>query len=370
MLSLRDFLHLPQLDPLVEQMILGEAGLVVVAGLEARPLSAPVTGDVLLPSGRSTIFSILMQEIIEAHPGLRAVVVTKERSVAQVPKQMKYRVIRSLVEPPFSYADLIGDAVRKRPGLLVIDRLTPETAPLAFEAALSGLRVLSQLDTVLWGVEAARQLVDLGVPPEQLAGLSWIFAIQRLSRLCPQCRIPVQPDPAALDRMRSRYPQLAGISLEPLPGATRKANAPAFSGFSSAEGCELCGYTGRYGDIAVFDVFHAAPKGQSLFEQTSQLSLEEYMLRLAAAGHLPVEDMFHLETSQLRRTYNLLAASEGALAEANTTLNRKLAELEAANRVLKQRTEVLISLHDMTQALITSTGLDDLAAKICRRAGE
>ena len=132
----------------------------------------------------------------------------------------------------------------------------------------------------------------------------------------------------------------------------------------------MCGFTGRYGDIAVFDVFRPEPHGQPVFEQPSLLSLEEYMLHLAAAGYLPVDDLFHLETGQLRRTYNLLAASESALAEANATLNRKLAELEAANRVLKQRTEVLISLHDMAQALITSTGLDDLAAKVCRRACE
>ncbi len=370
MLTLRDFLHLPQLDQMVEQMIAGEPGLVVVAGLEARPAAAPLTGDVLLPSGRSTIFSILMQEIIEAHPGLRAAVVTKEKSVAQVPKPMRFRVVRSTVEPPFTYADLISDTVRKRPGLLVIDRLTPETAPLAFGAALSGLRVLSQLDTVLWGAEVAHQLVDLGVPQEQLAGLSWVFAVQRLARLCLHCRAPVSPDPAYLERLRGRYPHLAGISLSPPPESGKKSRSAPSPGFCLAEGCQICGFTGRYGDIAVFDVFHPERQGRPIFEQPSLLSLEEYMLRLAADGHLPLDDLFRLETGQLRRTYNLLAASEGALAEANTTLNRKLAELEAANRVLKQRTEVLISLHDMAQSLITSTGLDDLAAKVCRRASE
>ena len=138
--------------------------------------------------------------------------------------------------------------------------------------------------------------------------------------------------------------------------------------FLRADGCPDCGYTGRHGDIAVFDVFRADADGPSPFEQPSLLSLEEYVLRLAALGHLPLDDLLRLEAGQLHRTYNLLSASERALAESNAALARKLAELEAANRVLQQRTEALISLHDIGQTLITSTDLDDLAARVCRHA--
>jgi len=87
-------------------------------------------------------------------------------------------------------------------------------------------------------------------------------------------------------------------------------------------------------------------------------------------AHLPLDDLLQLEGDQLHRTYNLLAASERALADANAELRRRLAELEASNRVLRQRTEALISLHDLGHALITTTDLDDLAARVCRRACE
>src|SRR3990172_4652016 len=99
MLKLRDFLHLPQLDPLFEGIAAGEPGLVVIAGFDSRPTTTLPAGDILLASGRSTIFSILMQEIIEGHPGLRATIVARDRSVAQVPRQLKYRVVNAPVEP-------------------------------------------------------------------------------------------------------------------------------------------------------------------------------------------------------------------------------------------------------------------------------
>ena len=41
MLKLGDLIHLPQLDPLVEQLVADEPGLVIVAGFDPRLTSAP-----------------------------------------------------------------------------------------------------------------------------------------------------------------------------------------------------------------------------------------------------------------------------------------------------------------------------------------
>jgi hypothetical protein len=57
MLKLRDFLHSPQLDPLIEQLASDGPGLTVVAGLDPRPGVVPVSGDIFLLSGRSAYFS-------------------------------------------------------------------------------------------------------------------------------------------------------------------------------------------------------------------------------------------------------------------------------------------------------------------------
>jgi sigma-B regulation protein RsbU (phosphoserine phosphatase) len=47
-----------------------------------------------------------------------------------------------------------------------------------------------------------------------------------------------------------------------------------------------------------------------------------------------------------------------------------MAELEAANRVLEQRTRELVSFEDIGRALITSSNLNELADRVCRRAAE
>ena len=351
MLKLGDFSHLPQLDALVERLVADGPGLIVVAGLDLPPTTTLTADDGFLPSGRSAIFGIVMREILTAHPSARAVVVAEDKAAVRIPRQFRRRVKFSLVKPPQTHADWIADGIRREPDLLVIDRLCAETAPAALEAAQKGVRVLSQFNTVFRGAGVARHLFDLGVEREQLDHLSWILTVQRMPTLCPHCKQPTTPDPMQLDELRRRYPDLdiAGTFLR-------------------ADGCSHCRHTGRHGNMAVFDVFCAEADDPNLFEQSSLLSLEEYMLHLAALGHLSLDDLLRLEADQFRHTYNLLIASENTLADANAALARKLVELEAANRVLQQRTEALISLLGIGQALTTSTDLEHLATRVCRRA--
>ena len=77
MLRFSDFAHLPQIDGLVRELVNEPRGLILVAGLDSRPaLEGP--GDALphfLPSGRTTIFRVLVSELLDAHPGRRCVVV-------------------------------------------------------------------------------------------------------------------------------------------------------------------------------------------------------------------------------------------------------------------------------------------------------
>jgi sigma-B regulation protein RsbU (phosphoserine phosphatase) len=357
MLTLQDFFHLPQVDTLIEQLIADGPGLIVVAGLDPRPLTQSATSDRLLPSGRSAIFRILMREMLAADRSTRAIVVAETKDAVRVPRGLQRRIERYLVEPPLTYSERISAAARRRPGLLVVDRLDSETASAVMEAAQSGVRVLSQLDTVFRGAGVARSLLDLGVVREQLDSLRWIVAVQRLATLCTNCKEPAPPSPAQLAELLRRSPDFDNslrqhLDLEQGQSAT----------FFQATGCAECNYTGRRGDVAAFDIFGANADAASL------LPLEEYVLCLAALGHLSLDDLLRLDEDQLRRTYKLLTASERALAEANTARERKLVELEAAHRVLQQRTEALISLQDIGQVLITSTSLADLANRVCRHA--
>lgn len=141
---------------------------------------------------------------------------------------------------------------------------------------------------------------------------------------------------------------------------------PAAGAVFRAAGCPHCNGAGRLGDVVAFDFFLADATSPALFEQPSSLSLQEYVLRLALAGQVPQDDLARLEAGQLHRTYLLLIASERALYETNRQLARKLAELEAANRVIEQRTESLVSLQEIAETLISSTELHDLAQRITR----
>ncbi|MCP4541282.1 MAG: SpoIIE family protein phosphatase [Chloroflexi bacterium] len=362
MLKLGDFFHLPQLDALVEQFVADKSGLSIVAGFDPRSTSVPSVEDGFLPSGRSAIFRILMDGILTARQGARVVIVTEDKAFIRVPRQLRRRITLSMVEPPLTYADRITDAIRRWPDLLVVDRLYGENVTAVLNAAQAGIRVLVLLDTVFRGADVVRQLLDWGVPREQLyagdRGLAWIIAVQRMATLCSRCKRLSPPDPAQLEALHYRYSQMEEIVKEDT------------AAFFQADGCPDCQHTGRQGSVAVFDVFRTDPDFSNFFDQPSLLSLEEYVLRLAALGHLPLNDLLRLDADQFRRTYNLFAANERVLADTNATLRLKLVELEAANRVLQQRTEALFSLQDIGHALITTTDLDNLADRVCRRARE
>lgn len=349
MLGLRDFFHLPQVDQLIDQMIHEEAGALIVAGLDTRITSAETVPGGFLPSGRSAIFHILIDEILIANPSLRGVLITEDESGFRPARKLKGRLLNLPVQPSHSYEERLAEAVVRKPGILIIDRLNPETVPAALEAAKKGIRVVSQLDTVFRGAGVARHLLDLGAAQTQLKNLSWVLTVQRMAKLCPNCRRPSQPELKTLDRFAGKYPEITS------------------GNFFTAGGCKQCGFTGRLGDVAVFDIFKAGPDTGDYFAQPSLLPLESYMLHLASSGQLALEDIQNFEDDQLHRTFNTLVAREQALVEVNIALERKLFELEAANRVLEQRTQALFSLQDIGQILITSSDLKELAERVCKR---
>lgn len=365
MLELKDIYHLPQVGPVVDRLAVDGPGLVVVAGLDphlAIDRAAPGAGSAVLPSGRSAIFRILLWQILAAKRGTHAVVVAESEDAIRLPRQFRHRVSLSVVDARQSYRQAVEVAVRRRPDVLVVDRLSPETLPAMIQAAERGLRVLTQLNTIFRGSGVVRQMRDLGAGAEHLAALTWVVSVLRLPTLCSNCKHPSPPQPRELERLAQRYPDLDAASV---PGVD---DPPA--GYCRASGCAECGLTGRRGEVTAFDLFRSDPAAANPLEQPSLLSLESYLLGLAARGMLPLDDVLDLDAELVRRTYGLLAASQSALAEASTALERKAAELQAANQVLERHTQALISLQGVGHALITSTGLDDLAARLCRNASD
>jgi serine phosphatase RsbU (regulator of sigma subunit) len=355
MLGLNDFFHLPEVDNLLVELAAQKTGLSLVAGLEAHPAAG---GGGFIPSGRATIFRILARQLLSEGAGGKAALVAEQRDALRLPRQMRRQVAWIKVGPLTNQQEALAEAIRLRPSLILLDRLDEETAVSALTAANDGLRILAQIDTVYQGAAVARYLLTLGAPPELLAGLTWIISVQRLSALCSHCKQPAPVEMGELTSLRSRYPALA------LDGP-----------FYRTAGCPNCQGAGRYGEVALFDIFHADASPPELFHRPSRLSREEYLLRLAELGYLPLEEIYQATSDQLHQAYTLLTASERALTQANTALSQsnnrlqqKLVEIEAANRVLEQRTEALISFQDMSMRLIASASLPEIAERVCRNS--
>lgn len=373
MFTLRDFFHLPQLDGWIDRLTRGEPGLTVVAGLDARP-GLPTQGDSLapaglLPSGRSAILSILIDQVLTQRSEVDCLVIAQDKRAVRIPRQFRRRMRILTVDPPFSYAGRIEAAIEKHPGLLVLDRLDGETANLALNAARQGLFVLAPFDTVFHGPEVARHLLSLGAAADRLADLRWVISVQRLSTLCEKCKQPTQPSQEQLSRLQVHPLLKSGQEgLQDLVSAFVNLGETQFF---EAQGCLHCRNSGRQGIVTVFDVFHnPAQMGacSEMFTQRSVLPMEAYVGRLALLGILSLEDFLDFHQQQFRRIGFSLLARETALADKTAAHERKLAELEAANRVLQQRTRSLVSLQEIGQALITSAELKDLAGRVCRFA--
>jgi serine phosphatase RsbU (regulator of sigma subunit) len=253
------------------------------------------------------------------------------------------------------YESLINAAIHRHPGLLLIDQLNEENIPAAFDAARRGLMVLAQMDTVFYGDGAARHLLSFGGEDASLDGLTGVMTVQRLPTLCDKCKHPVKPDKNQRQFLQSRFNHLLSETSEEWI-------------FQKTGRCESCGFSGRHGDMAVFDIFRYDPKKTEAFRQPSLLAMEDYIFQLALQGKFSLDDVLQFEQEQVRRTYYLYTASEHALMEANAAHERRLVQLEAANKVLRQRTEALISLESIGQALITTTDLNELAGQVCRSA--
>jgi serine phosphatase RsbU (regulator of sigma subunit) len=335
----------------MDELIAEEVGLILVVGLDPRPHARSVDTASFLPSGRSTIFRILMRQLIDKQDGSQSILVAKRKDTLRVSRQQRRQVKWLLYKNGEGCVHCIDQALELNPQLLVVDQINEETILPILEASRSGIKVLTQLDTVFWGSDVARALIEMGASYDLLEGLKWILAVQRLPMLCSHCRESVALNETQKVELQQRFPGF----LDQVGGT-----------FYQAKGCPDCQQTGRHGDVTAFDLFHANWDAGSLFDHVSVLPLSEYALTLASMGYIDLQEALRIDSSQLHRTYHLLAASETALNKTNIALQGKLYELEAANKVLQQRTEALFSLQEVNQALVSAVHMKDLAHRVCR----
>ncbi len=367
MIDLKDFFHLPEVDVLLTQVVNDPRGILVVAGLGPRSAQPGMVGvtetSVAAPaaqSGRSTIAAILMRRILD-YPldgrKTRAAIVGPDRGAMRVANHQRKQVefILAPVDHVDGFTTGLQQAMMRDPELLVVDRLNTVTAQAVFHAAATGRRILTQIDTAVVGGEVLQEIVGLGCSPGQMSLVSWVVAVQRVPVLCVYCKQPYQPGSALLEMMVERH----GLDDAAI--------------FYTASGCQHCGGTGYSSELTAFDIYRVHGGVSSFSELVSTpslLPLEGYMARLATQGYVPLEDAARISASSLRKVTQLLTAREETLDETARALQRKLAEMEAANKVLAQRTEALIALQDVSQALSASTQLDEIAGRVVHYARE
>jgi len=148
--------------------------------------------------------------------------------------------------------------LRQDPDVILVGEIRDlETAEIAIQASLTGHLVLSTLHTND-AATAVNRLVDMGVEPFLVASsLTAVMAQRLLRRLCPDCKVPYDPDPASM------------IELGIDPEEARKATT-----FRPKEGgCESCLGTGYRGRTGIYELLTINDKIRSQVVQNLSSSV-------------------------------------------------------------------------------------------------
>ncbi len=147
----------------------------------------------------------------------------------------------------FTFARALRAFLRQSPNVILVGEIRDlETAEIAIRAALTGHLVLSTIHTND-APSTVNRLIDMGIEPFLVASSLNLIQAQRLMRkVCPKCKEPTTYDPKFLKE--------AGIDPEKLEGVT----------LYKGKGCQVCGYTGYKGRIAITEVMPVTPEMREL----------------------------------------------------------------------------------------------------------
>jgi len=159
------------------------------------------------------------------------------------------------------FANGIRSMMRQDPDILLVGEIRdPDTASMAFRAAMTGHQVFSTLHTRS-AVGALPRLLDLGIPADIIAGnIVGIVAQRLVRRLCPHCRTSRSAN--------AEEQRLLGKSNDPPPR------------LYVAAGCERCDHLGYRGRLALMEVVLMNPE---LDELVARRAPARELARLAAA---------------------------------------------------------------------------------------
>lgn len=169
---------------------------------------------------------------------------TEHKNITTVEDPVEYRLAginQVQVNPKagLTFATALRNILRTSPDILMVGEIRDrETAKTAIEAALTGHLVLSTLHTND-APSALPRLIEMGVEAFLVSSAINCVMAQRLVRkLCPNCKVPYEPDLEVLKSLQFPYEDMDELILY-------KANE---------NGCAKCGGTGYKGRIGLYEV--------------------------------------------------------------------------------------------------------------------
>jgi type IV pilus assembly protein PilB len=189
-----------------------------------------------------------------------------------------------------SFAEALRAFLRQDPDIIMVGEIRDlETADIAIKAAQTGHMVLSTLHTND-APQTLTRLVNMGVPPYNIASSVSLIIAQRLARrLCDRCKAPADIPKAELLREGFREDELAVLKIY------------------RAVGCDQCtnGYKGRVGVFQVLPMSEAI--GRTIMEGGNAMQIADQAAR---------EGVNSLRQSGLRK----VRAGSTSLAEVNRVI--------------------------------------------------
>jgi type IV pilus assembly protein PilB len=172
-----------------------------------------------------------------------------------------------------SFVDGLRAILRQDPDVIFVGEIRDrEVAQTAMEAAMTGHMVFSTLHTNS-ACESLTRLDDMGVEMFLIAGCLRAVAAQRLiRRICPQCKVPCDPDVMGLQEL--------GLSTEQIVSGR----------YFRGKGCNHCMSSGFKGRVAAYEVLFVDEEVRQLIrrrapvEQVQEAAQRNGMRTLLDAG--------------------------------------------------------------------------------------
>jgi type IV pilus assembly protein PilB len=210
---------------------------------------------------------------------------TEEKNITTVEDPVEYRlggINQVQVNPKagLTFANALRNILRTSPDILMVGEIRDrETAKTAIEAALTGHLVLSTLHTND-APSALPRLIEMGVESFLVSSaINCVLAQRLIRKLCPNCRVPYEPDPEVLNTLDFPMDKIEGDLM------LYKSNE---------NGCAKCSGTGYKGRIGLYEVMPMSEEIQRLTVKEASATMimsqaiEEGLLTMRDDGFVKV----------------------------------------------------------------------------------